>query len=249
MISIAVLAEDELGFRLVDHLTDQVMLEIDWVERDSLGQLRSWWAAPDEGDQRIRWTSIDRLFKKTFGDRARLHTKWGAPTALDEVQLRKFFLLLQISEQAPALAIVARDTDHRDRKTADGGRYAGLRAAREISRWSFAIVGAFAVPAAEAWLICSWCPANEPERRTLALLRQELGLDPVRASHDLESTGAKKRHCKSVLGRLESDGRSAWDAFAGMTARDLEAEGEHNGLTDFIREVRAELHRRLGAAP
>jgi hypothetical protein len=97
-------------------------------------------------------------------------------------------------------------------------------------------------------LICAWCPANEPERRTLALLCQELGLDPVRDSHELESTGAKKRHCKSVLDRLESDGRSAWDGFTGMTARDLEAEGEHNGLTDFIREVRAELHRRLGAA-
>lgn len=124
MISIAVLAEDELGFRLVEHLTDRVMLEIDWVERDSLGQFRSWWTFPDEGDQRIRWTSIDRLFKRTFGDRARLHTKWGAPTALDEVPLRKFFLLLQHSEQAPALAIVARDTDHLDQGTRGGDRCA-----------------------------------------------------------------------------------------------------------------------------
>lgn len=232
MIAIAVFAEDELGSWLARGVVDRVACSVDWITTEHLDSYRTWWS--HRRVEQFTFVSISRLYRERFSRFSHVHPSRIGEAALDEVMLLKLFRFFADVDDRPHVVLVARDTDHFDRRE-------GFERARSGGDWKFGIVGAYAIPEAEAWLICSWEPRSERERETLAELRRELGLDPVARSHELESRGDKKRDTKSVIAALEAHGHSTRDDFATTPLEDLEQRGAHNGLADFIRDSRTTL--------
>lgn len=237
MIGLLVVAEDELGYRLVTGLTDRLCLETDWVEQGMLDAFRSW--LQHEGRPYLDLKRVGTIAKQLG---LRFRGKFdGASGAADALLMRKLFGVVAELGLPVQILVVARDVDTTDRRL-------GFEQARSTcERAPFQIVGALAQPEAESWLVCAWLPANDSERAAHQSVRQDLGFDPILRSHELTSTSdSSRKDAKQVLDQLAGSADRAEERFSLRPLADLEQVGAANGLTSFLRELRAVLRRLLG---
>lgn len=237
MIRLLVAAEDGLGHRLVTGLADQLCLEVDWVETESLDAFRTW--VQHEGRPYLELKRVGAIAKQ-LGLRFR-GTFDGASGADDALLMRKLFGVVVELELQLEVLVVARDVDSTDRRV-------GFEQARaELGTGPFEIVGALAQPEAEAWLVCAWLPAGEAEESAHQAVRRDLGFDPIARSHELASTSdASRKDAKKVLDQLAGSAAHAEERFHLRPLAELEQVGAANGLASFLRELRPVLRRLLG---
>ncbi len=237
MIRLALAAEDELGCAAVRHVTDLIALKVEWIERENLDVFRSW--HDFEGADWLPLKQVSERCRNRFGANFRVAGHFGGqPGEADALSIRKLLAYLAEEDPLPAIVVVARDTDHSERRD-------GFAQAKHARTWPFEVVGAHAIPEVEAWLICTWTPAGESDEERRAELRHLLGFDPVTRSHELTSTSPSKKDAKATLARLEAGGRSARHCFENSPLEELEQHGSHNGLTTFIGDLRTTLVPRL----
>jgi hypothetical protein len=97
----------------------------------------------------------------------------------------------------------------------------------------------------ECWILVAYDPEGEDERERVDEERANLGFDPTEEAHRLtaQSDGALT-DAKRVVDELLVD----WDEDALIEESivgELEEAGEEVGLSEFIREIRERLVRRL----
>lgn len=237
MMGLLVAAEDELGYRLVTGLTDRLLLETDWVEKETLDAFRTW--LQHEGRPYLELKRVGAIAKQL---NLRFRGKFdGASGADDALLMRKLFGVVAECGLPAQILVVARDIDTTDRRVG----FEQARSAR--GRVPFEIVGALAQPEAESWLVCAWLPADDSERDAHRAVRQDLGFDPIAHAHELTSTSdSSRKDAKKVLEQLAGAAASAVARFHQRPLADLEQVGGANGLTSFLRELRAVLRRFLG---
>ncbi len=237
MIRLLVAAEDATGNWTARHVADLHIQQVAWVADAGLEHVREWMLF--DGRPWLSAKRASELLSERFRGgffTARGHFG-GEPGAADSLAFRKLFHAIE-AIGPPDVLIVARDVDATDRRR-------GFEQARCDRPWSFAVAGALADPEAEAWLICTATASTDPHRRCIAELRQELGLDPIRASHRLTSTSDSPKDAKGVRRRLEAAGMDLETSFRERGVADLRACGEDNGLARYIEDLDASLMPRL----
>lgn len=239
MITLALVAEDRAAVEVVQHLTDQVLLEVEWMVAEGLPQVRCW--QQFHGEDWLPWKKVAERARQTLGRTFRVSGHFdGKPGAEDALAVRKVIALMR-EEGEPTVLILARDIDHTNRRT-------GFSQALEEtgpSRLPCRVVLALAQPEVEAWLVCVWKPEDRAGQVAHEALRQSLGFDPVALSHELTSTSSSKRDAKAVMGHLAAVGPSPRERFLAMKCEDLLNHGEDNGLAQFVHSLRSALHAEL----
>ena len=115
---------------------------------------------------------------------------------------------------------------------------------RGVADWAaFPVVLAIPHPEVEAWSICGFFPATEPERNRVAAVCADIHFDPTTQSDCLVSTtDDSPKDAKRVLDRLtDGDAHRAGECLRAPTLDHLRARGTRNGLTRFLRELRARV--------
>lgn len=239
MITLALVAEDRAAVSVVQHLTDQALLEVDWIAADNLSQSRCW--QQFDGEDWLPWKKVAGIARQTLPTfRVSGHFD-GKPGAEDALAVRKVIAFLQAQSTGPAVFVLARDIDHTDRRT--GFTQALAEAGSNLLPCR--VVLALAQPEVEAWFVCVWKAEDQAGKAKHAELRQLLGFDPVARSHELTSTSSSKRDAKVVLNHLAAAGPSPREQFFALTCEDLLKHGEFNGLTHFVEGLRSALHAHL----
>lgn len=248
-----VVAEDELGYRLVRDLCDRVVIERGapwrqdlWRDEETRSTQREWKGF--QVDQ--RWSSrgdvrrlADQLSIRAHGrgmkaERAMAH-KAVAIAAKLSVQPG--------AEKVEALFLV-HDTDG-DAKVGDLMRE-GARGEGEDGP-GFEVIIAAPHPESEAWVIAGALPRSPEERAAHEAERHRLGFDPVAHPEALSSRRATdkrdaKRVCEALLGAA-GDAYEGWERCWRETPLDaLEQHASEAGLREYTREVEARILPLLG---
>lgn len=239
MIRILVAAEDGTSNWVARHVADLHLQTVEWVRDTGLEHVREWVGFDGES-----WLPVKRV--RELSDHASPHSFFsvrgpfgGEQGAEDALAMRRLFLLARGRGGVDVL-VVARDTDHKNRRQ-------GFEQARAESPWEFGIAGAHAQPEAEAWLICSASAREPAQRDALHSVKKELGFDPITQSHRLTSTSsASKKDAKAVRQRLDAAGMDTESAFKTRSLDELCARGSENGLAAYIKDLDVALAARLG---
>ena len=234
-VRVVVVSEGQADQRTACTLADRVLCEqSSWMERESLDSVRDW-SGLHADTSFISWSGMKREARERS---IRQHGPFaGEPGALDARAARRALLVIESDREETAGVLLIRDSDNRLE------RRRGLNQARECGRWSFAVAIGVAHPKRECWLLAAYQPGDEHDAARLGKLRRELGFDPCTASHELTaSDDSAKRSAKRVLRALCGDDPD--EAEAGLDAIALEMlreRGQHNGLAEYLAEIKARL--------
>jgi hypothetical protein len=252
-VRFVVIAEDELGYRLVSDLCDRVVMERGapwlqdlWRDEETRSSQRAW-----RGFQaNQRWSSrgdvkriAERLSIRAHGrgmkaERAMAHKAVAIAAKLSaEVE----------AEKTDALFLV-HDTDGDENVSAvmrDGARGEGEDAP------GFPVITAAPHPESEAWVIAGAAPRSHEERTVHEGERQRLGFDPVTHPGQLSSNRETdkrdaKRVCEALLGPA-GEAYERWERCWMETPLDkLEHHADGAGLRDYTRQVELRILSILG---
>lgn len=252
MLHLLLVGEDRGHLRLGTGLVDRVLSEEGpaWLTElmDSSPEAARSWRAHD-GLAYFDLHKIDELCKKH--DARLLHGHFtGEPGAAGAQMARNVFLLarhlIQRGHQLDAVVLLW----DMDGKAAERRR--GLEQARAEARALRSVDIALGCPdhEGEAWVLAGFEPQTDQEREALARLTRELGFSPVKDSHRLHAArDHEPRSVKRVLEVLTSgEQERAQQCWRLTSLATLEERGEHNGLRDFLKELREVLLPRVGAA-
>ena len=208
---------------------------IAWLDEDQLSYQRSWIAEAPDG-HRLTWTAIkNSAHAKRI--RVRGHFK-GKPALPDAKAARRAILYLLDTFPTLDAVVLIRDQDD------EPVRVEGMNQARDQDDGAIAIVIGMAVVERESWVISGFDALDEPESARLDAARKELGFNPHETSHELTAckNDTAKRSPKRVLRALTGGDpereRRCWRDTALSILHDR---GAHNGLADYLAEVRDRL--------
>lgn len=247
---IVVVGEAQGDFEVARELIDQSLLccvELTWISEDADLDTHRVDRGMAEADEFVKWTRIDTTDTKDY--RLRSRGMFGNDWPSHDVALRTQRAIFHFVNDAEFIVIV-RDTD------AEVGRRDQLRDVRQlVAKAKMPVAIGIQHPEQECWLIAGFDPANDSETERLDQLRRDdypkgpgIGFDPRSRSHDLTATkkDQEKLSPKRVLNHLTAGDRER--ALQGLHCGNhatLTQRGEHNGLADFLHDVRHQLIRRV----
>ena len=178
---------------------------------------------------------------------------YGARSAglagVESAEIRKVVAVVtRKGVEHPAGILLVRDTDaDAERRRSYRVSVDALNMSERRSPTPLRVVLAMPHPEIEAWLLAGFEPDDDGERARLRAVRTRLGKDPCERSHELNpgrtatEVGRVKNSTKNALDDLCGDDhgrkRRCWE---GAPLALLLRRGEHNGLVEFIADVRAQ---------
>ena len=229
---IALVVEAPADEATAKRLVDRALLEVDWIEPESLEHLRGW-AALDAQTPVLIWKRVRQLCD---AHNIRVQGQFdGQPGAPDARAARRALMLLG-HLTTPDAVVLMRDADDQPE------RLTGLHQARSDRRHGLAperIAVGVAIPEREAWHLCGFEPESDAERERVTTERQRLGFDPTHKPEQLHGDG--KRSAKRALTALCDDDLDRERRCLDATLDQLRARGRDCGLTDFLAELDARV--------
>ncbi|HSO00471.1 MAG TPA: hypothetical protein VLS89_19400 [Candidatus Nanopelagicales bacterium] len=247
-----VVAEDQLGYRLVRDLGDRVIMERGaswlrdlWCEEELRSSQRSW-TGFEPGQAWSSWGDIKRLGEELSVRGHGLGIKAEAAMARKAVAIAAELPTKRPGSPSVDALFLVHDTDG-DEAVRDRLREGG----RGRDQPAFTVLVAAPHPESEVWVIAGAAP-NEAEAKELhAAERQRLGFDPVRYPEGLTSNRATdkrdaKRVCEALLGPPGKQ-YERWERCWRETPLDeLEQNGAAAGLRHYTQELEDRMLPLLG---
>jgi hypothetical protein len=248
MNPIMIVGEGVTEYEAISELIDQaLMARIEYIEPETISAFRTFVGLSHfEPFERLRTSPGER--RQDY--RRAVRKAWGEPIShpvelVIATKLQEILSHYSDREQELPYLVIVKDTDA-DEECRDAIR--NLRVLYEAER----LVIGYQHAELECWLIAAFEPTDGHERQRLRDMDHgELpgcGFNPCLRSHDLTNTGPDhdgiKLSPKRVLRYLTAGDRSR--ALHGLH-RDNHAtliqRGEHNGLADFLGDIRSRLIR------
>lgn len=245
---IMVVGEGITDFEAVSELIDQaLMARIEYIEPATISAFRTFVGLSHfEPFERLRTSPGER--RQDY--RRAVRKAWGEPIShpvelVIATKLQEILSHYSDRKQEPPYLIFVKDTD------ADEECRNALRNLRARYDTESLVIG-YQHTELECWLIAAFEPTDDDEKQRLRDMDAgELpgcGFNPCLRSHDLTATKADhdeiKLSPKRVLRYLTSGDRSR--AIGGLHRDNhatLTQRGEHNGLADFLKDIRERLIR------
>jgi len=231
-----VIYEAQADFTVATELADRVLLhEIDWLDVELL-QFQRQWIGEEPPGSRLTWRSIPGRAREAG---IRVHGQFNGEPGLPDSQAARRTIAYVLRKLVCVDAILLiRDVDDQ------GERKHGLEQARAVYASECTIILGVAIRERESWVVCGFQPSDEKEKQRLATESQSLGWNPCLESHRL-TAGKDDQALKSpkrVLQVLTGGDRDREAECWRNTSLSMLAErGQHNGLADFLKEVRNRL--------
>ncbi len=234
-ISIAIVCEGPADQRTGCDLADRVVChEVKWIEEEDLPHLREWRGfAPDKTC--LLWSKVPKLAK---AHRIRVHGHFnGEPGEPDAAAASRALRLLLTLKPPPDAVILLRDDD------GQAERRRGLDQARRKFGAPMKVVVGLAQTKRECWVLAGFQPQDDAELQRLEALRKELGFNPCEKAHQLTAQNVtSKRSAKRVLDVLtDGDLDREKECWSKTDLATLRARGDKTGLTEYLKEVAADL--------
>jgi|GEM_PF-2164927 len=242
---IVVIGEAQGDFEVARELIDQSILrcvELTWIKEDVDLEHHRIYRGFEQSQEFVVWGWLDTTNTKDYRIRSRgmFENDWPSHDVALRIQ-RAIFHFVNDAE----FIVVVKDTDGNELHETQ------LRSVRELVEKMPVVVG-IEHTKLECWLVAGFNPQNPTEEERLQTLclgeKPGIGFNPCLRSHELTATGpASKgdpRNAKRVLEFLVGDD---WRVALRSLHRDnhpiLSARGEHNGLADFLSDIRERLIR------
>ena len=231
-----VIHEAQADFTTATEIADRILLEqIDWLENGLLATQRCWIETEPLGS-RLTWKSMKNLARKLrIQVRGHFDGEPGLPDA--KAARRAIHVVRQLLDNVDAIVLIRDTDDQPDRRR-------GLEQARTEITSGFPIVIGTAICERESWVISGFVPKNERETERLNSEIRLLGWNPCSRPQDLTACkdDSAPKSPKRVLAALTA---SDWDrqreCWTDTPLDTLRANGERNGLKDYLDEVRGRL--------
>ncbi len=225
-LRLAVVYEHANDYELATGLADRVIVDsVGWIDDDLIGYQRTW--VGEVGGKELTWAGIKRLARKAHVD-AFGHFR-GKPGEADATAALRAIRYLRMTVPDLKAVLLIRDQDNQPL------RQLGLDQARNEDHGGIPIVVGLAVMEREAWILSGFDPEDEAEVARLQAVRQQLGMDPRKRSHDVRDPKAALRAL--TAGDLDRE-RRCWLHPSLPTLRER---GVENGLAAYLNDVRDRL--------
>ena len=242
-----IVAEDQLGYRLIRDLADRVIAERgpSWLQDlwsdEATRESQRTWSGFEHG---TRWSSRGDIVRLASSLSVRVH---GRGMKAEAAMARKAVLITAelptrcVGAPAADALFLVHDTDG-DERVRDRLRDGAGRGERR----AFAVLIAAPAPESEAWVVAGAAPQTDQEKELHDAERQRLGFDPVRHPDQLTSGRSDdKRDAKKVCRNLRGDHGEyyeRWERCWTETPLDtLEHNAERAGLRAYTEEVETQI--------
>jgi hypothetical protein len=244
-VNLTAFCESPIDFQMTRDLVDRVLANTaQWVAdmvTDHPEAVRTW--RPDGAGRDY----FDLHCLVAYAKRLEIRLPQGhfdGQPALDSARMaRNAFVIAAVLNEAGAAidgVVLVSDLDAEPR-----ARRAGLAQGRAFAERVMAFRVVIGAPniAREAWVLVGFDPANDEEQRRLDELRTDLGFRPNHESHRLDSNDEGAKHSPKRVLRILTDADADREAscWRDTSLQTLHERGEHNGLRDFLVEIREHL--------
>lgn len=237
--SFAVVCEARADAEIACALADRVICDaVEWIEHDSLPYHRHYrgYLAVEPF---MQWTEVDNhALPKGLRIRGRFDDQ---PVNREAQSTRRVLHLLQSikGENRPDAILLIRDDDRFDRRSSLQRARVDLQ--RKLADLVPVVIG-IPIPMRESWVLAGFEPTNDSERQRHTELCRELGFDPCREGHRLNTDKQSPRYAKRVLPFLTEHNRNRELTCWEQTPLPLLKErGAQIGLAEYFNEVRTLL--------
>lgn len=246
MVEWIVVCEARGDFTVLTGLVDRLAAaELHWTD-GILDSLRRWRGL--EADREFTaWKDLKGLASARGLRVYSSGLRTQGPDGGARLQVQKLFALMQHDAlQCPRRVLMMHDLD----KLTDPSPW--FEACAKAPEGMVAVC-AVPVPELEAWMIVAFEPRDADERQALARETRTLGGDPRALAHTLnpgrtytQDGAPMPRSTKRVAEALMPEATTRAERLLDCSPSELEARGEHVGLSEFVRTVRARYLPTLG---
>jgi hypothetical protein len=257
VLKLLMVCEDAFDFRIASGLADRAVGEVNPSRlrealEDTPEAIRAW-----HGDGTNDFFNIHHIadycdaldVKLSYGHFGEEPGGEGAQSARNAFALVRHLVRKGASIDA-VLLLWDMDQNVKERRPALQQARAAEQSLRHVDG-TFKIVLGCPNAMMEAWVIAGFDAGNDDERGRLQEERKKIGFSPITRSHDLDATSNKegasakreeplaKKSAKRVMDALtDNDPDRVMKCWKETPLETLRERGEHNGLRDYLQEVK-----------